>query len=304
MPLVSIIIPARNMRPWLGQTLACVFAQTFKDWECLLVDDGSTDGTAELAASYGDSRVRVLSRQAGGVSAARNAGLAEARGEFITFLDADDLWHAQALEWLLAPLLDDTTCMFAWADFVRFEDGTCRYLPLPGTRLQHTGNLWLDLLVDNFIQFGALCLRADLAKAHLFNTNLVIAEDRDWLLRVLKGTRTAHVPKIVHYYRQRKGSSMRDPTRFLRDEAAVLEAHLTAPDIPTKVKKRARAAQAFHTAVLLRQSQGKIFPALCEYIRAIAIDPFYLELFLRPLRKLWWRCVPPGHVVLPGDSKN
>ena len=301
-PLVSIIIPAHNMRPWLGGTLASVLAQTVKDWECIIIDDGSSDGTGELARSCDDNRIRVLRQEQSGVSAARNVGLAEARGEFITFLDADDLWHPKALEWMLEPLLGDPACAFAWVDFVRFEDGTRRYMPLPGTHLQHTGDLWLDLLVDNFLPIGAFCLRAKLAKAHIFDSSLVIAEDWDWLLRVVKGAPTAHVTQVAHYYRQRKGSAMRDIERFLRDEATILDRHLRSSDVPDSVRRRARSGQAFHAAVLLAKRPGMKLQALRQYAHAIVLDPLYLENFLRPLRKLWWHCFPPGKVVLPGSQ--
>lgn len=107
MPMVSIVTPVFNAAPWLPETLSTVRSQTFTDWEQILVDDGSTDGSRALieAAAAEDPRFRVL-QSAGrqGPSAARNLALDAARGRFIAFLDADDLWHpeklARAVEWM------------------------------------------------------------------------------------------------------------------------------------------------------------------------------------------------------------
>lgn len=103
-PLVSILIPILNMNRYLAETADSVFAQTFRDWEMLWIDDGSTDGSAESAEEYArrdPARVRVLPGSPGeshGASAARNRGLREARGQWIAFLDADDIWKPEKLD--------------------------------------------------------------------------------------------------------------------------------------------------------------------------------------------------------------
>ncbi|THD78845.1 MAG: glycosyltransferase family 2 protein [Phenylobacterium sp.] len=99
-PLVSVIIPAFNAAAFVGRTLASLRAQTFADFEAIVVDDGSTDATAaivrEVAAA--DPRIRLIRQANAGVAAARNRALAEARGRYVANLDADDLWRAQFLE--------------------------------------------------------------------------------------------------------------------------------------------------------------------------------------------------------------
>ncbi len=108
-PLVSILTPVYNAARYLPETLASVRAQTFPDWEHLLVDDGSTDNSRDIAeeAARGDARIRVLRTSCNsGPSAARNYGLDFARGRFIAFLDADDLWLpeklASCIHWMTA----------------------------------------------------------------------------------------------------------------------------------------------------------------------------------------------------------
>ena len=103
MPSISVIVPVYQAEKYLYRCLDSMARQTFSDWELLLVNDGSTDGSAALCDRFAakDSRVRVFHRKKNqGVSEARNLGLHEAKGEFIAFLDADDCYEFQALETL------------------------------------------------------------------------------------------------------------------------------------------------------------------------------------------------------------
>lgn len=97
-PRFSVVIPAWNVESWLPETIASVQNQTITDWELIVVDDGSTDGTAAIVKNVDDARVRLISQPNSGVSIARNRGIAESRGEFIAFLDADDLWSPTHLQ--------------------------------------------------------------------------------------------------------------------------------------------------------------------------------------------------------------
>lgn len=102
--MVSVIVPAYNAERWLDTAVASVTAQTVRDWELVLVDDGSTDGTPALCdrLAAGDRRIRIMHTTNGGLSAARNNGLDVACGEWVTFLDADDLLHPLFLETMLS----------------------------------------------------------------------------------------------------------------------------------------------------------------------------------------------------------
>lgn len=295
MPLISIIMPAHNMAPWIRATLKSVQAQTMRDWECIVVDDGSTDDTDVYVSAMDDARFQLIQQKKGGVSLARNRGLDAAQGKYIVFLDADDLWHPMALERMIHPMQCNNKVDVVWANFLRFDDSTQRIIPQPATRLQHTGNTWYDMLVDNFIPFGAVCVRSALAKQHMFDIHLTIGEDRDWLLRVLRHAVVEHVPHIVHYYRQRSGSAIRNISRFLEDENALMQRHLADASIPSHIRKRSLSALAFHAAVL-RAKEGSIQDALRLYCKAIALDPLYLETYLRPLRKAWFRVLPKKYL--------
>lgn len=106
-PAISIIVPAYNTGKYIDLCIKSILNQTFTDFEVIIVDDGSTDDTSAICDKYAaeDPRIRVIHQKNGGVSAARNKGLDEARGEFVSFCDSDDYYHPQLLELLHASLV-------------------------------------------------------------------------------------------------------------------------------------------------------------------------------------------------------
>lgn len=102
---VSIIMPAFNAAPWIGNSIESVLAQSFTDWHLYIIDDASTDNTAEVVARFDDPRISyLLQPENGGVAKARNRGITAAQGRYIAFLDSDDLWEPEKLELQLAQL--------------------------------------------------------------------------------------------------------------------------------------------------------------------------------------------------------
>lgn len=121
MPKFSIIVPVYNVEKYIDECIESVIKQTYKDWELILVDDGSKDSSLEKCRSYAekDSRIRVFSQQNGGASKARNNGLEKSCGEYILFLDSDDFYNDErALEILNGNIREDTdVLMFGCTDF-------------------------------------------------------------------------------------------------------------------------------------------------------------------------------------------
>jgi glycosyltransferase involved in cell wall biosynthesis len=120
-PTISVVIPSYNCAPYLRETIESVLGQTYAPIEVLIVDDGSTDGSLEIARGF-DLPVRVITQTNSGVSVARNRGIDEAQGEWIAFVDADDLWEPTKLERQIESLAeeanDDVVCLYT--DFYRF----------------------------------------------------------------------------------------------------------------------------------------------------------------------------------------
>jgi len=137
--MISVVIPLYNKAESIARTLATVAAQTYSDYEVVVVDDGSTDGSADIVRRINDPRLRIICQPNGGVSAARNRGIDEARGEFIAFLDADDEWKPDYLETQMALTEKYPDCdVFATRYETRSSDGTTvqaiiRKLPFQGS---------------------------------------------------------------------------------------------------------------------------------------------------------------------------
>ncbi len=129
-PDISVVVPLYNKGPYIARALDSVLAQTVRDFEVIVVDDGSTDGGAETVGGFGDPRIRLIRQENRGVSAARNRGIEAARAEVVAFLDADDEWMPRHLEALLR--LRDTfprAGAYGTAYLLKENDSTARVPP-------------------------------------------------------------------------------------------------------------------------------------------------------------------------------
>lgn len=298
-PLVSVLIPAWNVAPWLAECLDSVLAQSMADFECIIVDDGSTDTTLQVIQSFTDPRIRLIHQENAGVSAARNRALDEAKGQFIAFLDADDLWEFCFLEKLLAALEQNPGADLAFCRTGMFMDSTNRVKRQPWTNVHATGNVWWDMLLNPVFCMGAWLARKEALTTELrFLHGVGIAEDRDFLLRLLadiyaQRNRTAvALPERLHWYRQRTGSGARQIEAALGSEWALMAAHLEHPGVPEKTRKLGFSNLAFKMSVLAAFGK-KDFPlALSWYAKALRLNPLNLNLYWLPLRKLAFSMLP------------
>jgi len=208
--MVSIIIPAHNVAAFIGDAICSALAQSYPRIEVIVVDDGSTDYTPEVVRRFG-REVRLIRQENAGPSAARNAGLAAARGTHVAFLDGDDAFDPTRIEVLLDALRDASpAAAFATTD-ARLWDGT-RFLrrfaistPVPGERDLST---FLD---ETWCYIGILARRDTLLAAGGFRQELRHCEDYDLWLRLLAGGKTyAYVPRPLYHYRVRESSLSND----------------------------------------------------------------------------------------------
>lgn len=181
MTSISTIITAYNSEHFLGDAIDSALAQTHRAHEIIVVDDGSTDGTAKLVEGYRNS-VRLIYQQNAGPAAARNHGVRAASGTWVAFLDSDDLWMPDKLQWQLARA-DATGVGFVYTNRENF--GECahvsRYQSDTVTLLE--GDIYEQLLVRNFITLSSVMIRRDLfLQSGGFNENLSLKAVEDWEL--------------------------------------------------------------------------------------------------------------------------
>jgi glycosyltransferase involved in cell wall biosynthesis len=206
MPIISIIIPAYNAERTILNTIVSVQQQTFSDFELIVINDGSTDRTLEILATIEESRLKVFSYSNGGLPVARNRGIAQATGDYISFIDADDLWTSDKLELQLTALQQQPEAGVAYSWTCNMgEKGESFH---PGKSVMYTGNVLPQLLMSNFIASGSniLATKEAIATAGEFDPVLKSCEDWDFYLRLAARWSFVVVPKAQILYRQSAGA--------------------------------------------------------------------------------------------------
>ena len=206
MPLVSVVIPAYNSESTILETVQSVLQQTLTDFELIVIDDGSTDGTLSILKQIKDSRLNVFSYQNGGLATARNRGIERAAGQFVTFIDADDLWMPDKLEKQVAALQASPSAGVAYSWTKAMDHSGQRFYE--GCSESYAGNVYAQLLRCNFITSGSnvMMTREAIASSGVFDSTLRYCEDWDYYLRIARSWPFACVPHYQILYRQTAGS--------------------------------------------------------------------------------------------------
>lgn len=238
MPKVTVIIPAYNAEKFIEQTIDSVLAQTFRDFEIIVINDGSNDKTAEIVNSYGFS-VRCIQTTNGGVSRARNLGINNALGEYIAFLDSDDLWEPTKLEKQVALLDENPHIGLCFTALERVDQN----LKLIGKTEAHNYPDFCEaLLLYSCVVTGScssVMLRTKIARqAGGFDTRFTNYEDWEYWLQLSLITEFAPISEYLVKYRTVAGSaSFSNPAVIERNLKGVLNKFFAAPQLPEKYYK-------------------------------------------------------------------
>ena len=222
---VSVIIPAYNHGKYVSEALQSAFSQTFSNLEVLVVNDGSTDDTAEILRPLVEAgKIRYFAQENRGQAAARNRGLSEARGEFIAFLDDDDRWPPDKLAWQVAHL-NENPGLAAVAGTAEVVDETGR----PLRRTSCVGKITFEnlfeasqMLSPGQCLFRSRCLNA----VGGFDPAMGDADDWDLYFRLARSWQFDMLDRISLYYRKHQGNASRNPSRMLRSSVAVVERNM------------------------------------------------------------------------------
>jgi teichuronic acid biosynthesis glycosyltransferase TuaG len=246
MPAVSVIIPAYNAQEFLARAIGSVERQTFTDFEIVVVDDGSTDGTADIARSLGSAH--YVPRPHLGEAATRNHGLAEATGDFVAFLDADDEWLPEKLARQLE-FMESVGSSFSYADSYLVRDGRRqRYSslarPCQGEILAQLIDDWLDQAF--ILPTAVMAARALLQSVGGFESGLPTASNADyglWLKLALAGTRFDYLDEPLALYYRGHASDSSDSVAMVERYRVALGYFSSTYAFPAEA--RAKIDQAF-----------------------------------------------------------
>lgn len=259
MPLVSVIIPTYNRAALVPEAVASVLAQTYRDFELLVVDDGSTDGTQETLAAYG-GEIQVLRRpNRRGVSAARNRGISAAKGEWLAFLDSDDLWLPEKLARQLAFMAAHPRLLLGQTEETWVRRGL-RVNP-PRTHCKEGGRIFLRSLERCLVSPSAVVLHRSLIEAHGgFDESLPAAEDYDLWLRLSWRYEVGLLPEPLIIKRGGHGDQLSRQWGLDRYRIQSLLKLMAEPDLPSPCRDAARRTLARKCAIYAQgcEKRGKM----------------------------------------------
>jgi glycosyltransferase involved in cell wall biosynthesis len=208
---VSVIVPTYNRAGLIGETLTSVKNQSFRDYEIIVVDDGSTDQTVEMLASFKE-QISYRSIRHAGQGVARNAGFEIARGELVAFLDSDDLWNPLFLEKMTGALDRDPRAGFVYCDYDTFDElGVVREANVQRCE-KLRGSLFTALLRSDFLCMGAVLIRSEcIEDVGGFDIRLPPVEDWDMWLRLARKYDADYVDESLVRIRLNKSNPSRNP---------------------------------------------------------------------------------------------
>lgn len=304
-PRVSVIIPCFNSSPWIAETIESVLAQTFRDREVIVVDDGSTDGTGAILRRYG-ARIVHVSQSNCGAGAARNTGLRVARGEFIAFLDGDDKWHPDKLDAQVRVLDSHPEVGIVFTDYAPFGDPAddetglrrgifariARRAVGPDVFILTADSIFPDLLEDLFPWVNTLLVRRRCLEeaGFFFDEDLLYGADFQMTVRLSAGRhRFACVDRCLAYRRERQGS-LSKLGRDLGDYIASLERLPSYVPLSSRHREwvRTALARAYMSAGYEDFVQYRLEAARRRFRASVACKPsprallYYLSTHLPP----------------------
>jgi glycosyltransferase involved in cell wall biosynthesis len=279
-PLVSIVIPCHNAERWVADAIESALAQTYSPTEVLVVDDGSTDGSVDIIKSFGE-RIKLILQNHGRASKARNRGVEKASGEFIHFLDADDILFPECVTRKMEVALNEgADVVYSGSFFFNLEANAGAYESHAPSRNDRPG-LVAHIISSSLVTTLLLCRKDRLVNLGGFNEELTNGQEHELLLRLaLTGTKFAYVPKALscnrtnHNFDSITSVTQQYPDRleklFCRFETMLKNADLWVPPVPAALGWR------FHRVGIDFLHLGNSRRAAEMFEKARRIEPKYI----------------------------
>ncbi|WP_009631864.1 glycosyltransferase family 2 protein [Synechocystis sp. PCC 7509] len=293
MPTVSVVIPTYNNITYLPEALESVLNQTFTDFEVIIIDDGSLDTTQEWISNLVDARIKTIVQTNQGAAVARNTGIAFSSGDYIAFLDSDDLWEPTKLEKQVQCLAanPDVGLVNTWIKNIDNQGNYLAIVPAPDAE----GNVWNQIIEENLILCGSVptIRRRCFEEVGVFDPDLLSAEDWDMWIRLAANYSFALIKEPLVLYRQHLGSKSNNLEKHLLYRLKTIDKTFQSVCPQLKyLKKRAvgRAYLAIAWKSLLQNNYkavNKYRQQALTYFPELQSSYSYKRLILLTLAKQW-----------------
>lgn len=294
-PTVSVVVAAYNMGHYVETAVRSVLEQSVPDLEVIVVDDGSTDNTASVVESFvDDPRVHLIRQENAGQPRAKNAGLRAARGRFIAFCDADDLWVKDKLEKQLPAFDSDVRIGVVYSQVATIDPDGKRTGDITGDG--PSGDVVDELFIKNFVPFGSAIIRKEvLDTLGLFDEDLAMGIDWDLWLRVAVHWEFLFVREPLYLYRVWPGQMSRNWRGRYEHAFRIMKKFIKDnPDLLSRrVIRRAYADSHVEHGICCALLGGAKHEAALNYLSAILTDPGFL--------RAWQELVK---LALPSRARN
>ena len=279
-PFVTVVIPTFNHAKLLRRALDSVVAQTFDNWEAIVINNFSTDETIEVVESYQDDRVKLIDFKNNGVIAAsRNQGIKNARGIYIAFLDSDDNWYSEKLQKCVEYANQGAQFICHGEKWINSDLSTREIMYGPANRATYLSLLFRG----NCISTSATCIETALLRSvdgFDESTEIVTAEDYDlWMRLAATNPKTVFIPEILGEFHRLSDSASSAVLRNLSSEKIVLQKHFAKQptNVLNRLKQRHRFAIANYGAA--RQLSHQPRRALVLFFSAIRLSPVFTKTY-------------------------
>lgn len=272
--LVSVIIPTYNNAQFVCDAIDSVLAQTYKNYEILLVDDGSMDNTRKVVEKYDGKQIRYIYQENKGLAGARNTGIKASRGELIAFLDADDMWLPEKLERQVSLINGFPNVGIVGCGYYGLDESGERVKETKGKNYSNKELLLNDLMVRNVVTgsgSGVLARKECFEKAGLFDESFRSTEDRDMWYRILNFYDLKFVADYLVVIRVRKNSLSKNVAMMKFSQKKFIQKHLKKMDFARKSRSY---GYVYLDAAREYSIAHKRFLAAANAFLSIAIFPF------------------------------
>ncbi|UTA47363.1 glycosyltransferase [Simiduia sp. 21SJ11W-1] len=276
-PLVSVVIATYNMGQYLPQAVESILSQTWKNLEIIVVDDGSEDDTPKVMKQFsGNEKVHYIGNKNQGQPKAKNCGVRNAKGDFIAFCDADDLWEPYKLAKQM-PLFNNLRTGVVYSEVSHIDEHNSRY-EKPPAYARHRGKVTEQLLYKNFVPFGTAVIRRQCVLQNgMFDEEFRMGIDWDLWLRYSLDWEFDYVPDKTYVYREWSGQMSTNyrgrydhAFRILKKFSSRHQGRLDKQSL-----KRAWADMHIGKGNIIARQEGTVKEPLASILKGISLSPGY-----------------------------